>query len=195
MMTLVSLVLALAAPAAAAQGDKKDPQFNDKENGFSLYLPTGKGQIEHWEIAKPEKGDEFAVRITCDLARPCEIAIYVQPWEGSYYDALRHVEQFEESIKKGRQIKKATRKKLETVTNFTGDRVSAGHLWMEAIGEADAAGKMDVHCYAFRSQRNKAVYSVVMYVEAGALEKQDKNQLGRQVQSVLSSIRTFPIKK
>lgn len=201
MKTLTAiLVLATAAVPALAQ-EKKNPVFTDKEHGFSIAIPNDKKLIRHWEILEPKEGDTWFVHIKGDYANILDFYVVGSPPDLTkdprqyVYSSEKHAENREEQAREEKTYKKVTRKSLEKVQKFTGDKINAHHLVLEIEDEND--NKFEKHHWCFQASRNQWTYDIILYVESGLLEKaDDKERVAAQIDElILKSFRAFQVKK
>lgn len=189
--------VALALPAAQDAKDKKEPGFTDKESGFSVMLPADKKKMAHWEITTPKADAEgqtpdYKVRVHGDYSRICDVVVFGQAYDGAGYDHKWHADQLESGLKRGGDFKKIKQRSTETLKTFTKDKVNASHVIFDAEG-LDGT-KAEMHAYCFRSPRNNWIYTVLVQVEAGYLDKPNKDKVPDQINEIITSFRTFPIK-
>lgn len=194
---LLVATVALGLPAAQDAGKKKEPGFTDKDNGFSIMLPADKKKMAHWEIKTPEdnkegQAPEYKVRVHGDYATVCDVVVYAQAYDGDGYDHRWHAEQLEQGFKRGGDFKKIKQRSSETLKTFTKDKVNASHVIFDAEGLEGT--KVEMHCYCFRSPRNNWIYTVMVHVEAGYLDKPSKDKVPDQINEIVTSFRTFSIK-
>ena len=193
LVAAIVLTLATTSPhPAAGQTSKKNPQHTDPRNGFSLVLPYQKGQLKHWTIEMPKPKEDQKVRLICDYGKPMEILVFAQAADLGLYDVKKHADSYEESIRKYKKIKTVIRRKFGMIKKFGAERINAGNLVLDV--ETEEKQKYEYHFYLMRSQRNKWIYTIMMVMEPGLLKKKTKERLGQQLDFILSSFRTFPIK-
>lgn len=187
MKHLTILAVAIMSVAAAWQNPPKEsPIFNSKEHGFSMAYPS---KSKDWSWTSPKEGQTFAAE--CEHDDGATLHVYVQAWdpkETGVYSPENHVKQFEESARK--DFKTVKQKGVDKVS-FGADKADARRLTLHVGQDKDIEQVREYYC--FQSNRNRSIYSVVVFAAPGVLDGDGKKakELRRDVDAVLGSFRSF----